>query len=501
MDKTHPVVCLEFDGTVNSLFDNRSNAGDTGRLLFTIHGMLSTPINLDEWIDRRLPSTPIPGYVRGPYRHHKDNLDALAVIFSMLLDAPKVTGLTQKLSEKTNIPRSTLSTWRLNLLHDPTWRPMRYHYPRARRAFTDEQEQELATSIADEYIDAGFLYTDADFKIDALRFYQLIMFRTNEAMGEKELTDDQMRKITAFTACAKLIQAFRARDRLSLRRSSLRRRPKATKAKMEGFVQEVHALLTQFLRERIVNLDETNWKTIPGAFMTWARTNTETVQCHVEDDEKQGVTVIAAVDANGGKLPLTVIGKGKTPRCLAGYRLPLEVHTCFSESGWTTNDVMCEYFAFLRHELFPSGPLIAILDAYSAHRSSQVRNVAQLWEIKLVFIPPGCTDKLQPLDRRVFSVLKSYARQLWRQRYHENHGMKTTREQMAIDLCEAWRRITEGVIQEAWDIYDGEDWVDLITKDEDQEFQEVRDALAFAESCLHPSGETQAVDASEVQAS
>jgi hypothetical protein len=32
---------------------------------------------------------------------------------------------------------------------------------------------------------------------------------------------------------------------------------------------------------------------------------------------------------------------------------------------------------------------------------------------------------------------------------HESHGMKTTREQMAINLCEAWRRITEGLIQEA----------------------------------------------------
>jgi hypothetical protein len=32
---------------------------------------------------------------------------------------------------------------------------------------------------------------------------------------------------------------------------------------------------------------------------------------------------------------------------------------------------------------------------------------------------------------------------------------------MAANLCEAWRRITEGLIQEAWGIYEEEDWESL----------------------------------------
>jgi hypothetical protein len=55
---------------------------------------------------------------------------------------------------------------------------------------------------------------------------------------------------------------------------------------------------------------------------------------------------------------------------------------------------------------------------------------------------------------------------------------------MAIDFCEAWRRITERLIQEAWDIHDGEDWRDLIDENDDAEFREMRDALDFAESHL-----------------
>jgi hypothetical protein len=86
----------------------------------------------------------------------------------MLLDHPMVTGFTERLSDKTGIRRSTLSTWRLNRLRDPTWRPLRVRYSLRRRVLDDEQETQLAEFIATEYIDQGYLYTDADFRIDAL---------------------------------------------------------------------------------------------------------------------------------------------------------------------------------------------------------------------------------------------------------------------------------------------------------------------------------------------
>jgi hypothetical protein len=59
--------------------------------------------------------------------------------------------------------------------------------------------------------------------------------------------------------------------------------------------------------------------------MTCAHKNVESVQCQIDNDDKEGVTVIAAVDAEGRKCPLTLIGKGKTQRCLAGYELPSRI--------------------------------------------------------------------------------------------------------------------------------------------------------------------------------
>jgi hypothetical protein len=178
------------------------------------------------------------------------------------------------------------------------------------------------------------------------------------------------------------------------------------------------------------------------------------VTCRIEDDEKAGITAIAAITAEGEKLPLTVLGKAKTPRCLAGLELPDSVNGDSTRSGWTNTDVMCRYFAYLRTRLFADQePLIVIHDTYPAHRAEWVRCIARLWNITLVFIPPGCTDRLQPLDRKVFGVLKASAREIWRKHYHETKGAKTSRPEIIRNLVEAWDRISHEVMESAWDIY------------------------------------------------
>jgi hypothetical protein len=71
------------------------------------------------------------------------------------------------------------------------------------------------------------------------------------------------------------------------------------------------------------------------------------------------------------------------------------------------------------------------------------------WGIELVFIAPGCTDRLPPLDQRTFGVLKAHAREVWRTHYQTTHGAKTTRSMMAGNLLIAWERITPEIIESA----------------------------------------------------
>jgi hypothetical protein len=239
----------------------------------------------------------------------------------------------------------------------------------------------------------------------------------------------------------------------------------------------VHQLLQWYPSEKIVNIDETNWKTVAAGFLTWAPVGAESVNCTVDNDQKFGVTAIAAITADGRKLPLTVIDKGKTERCLRGYGLPPDIWTYTSESGWTNAEISCGYLQRLRTlDEFSAGPLIVVLDTYTAHRCAQVREMAHLLHIDLVFIPPGATDKLQPLDRYVFGVLNSFARQKWRIFNHRSEGAAVTRSRIAEHLVEAWNRISTEIIEKAWNIYHDESWsepemMQRPERDDDGDFQ------------------------------
>jgi hypothetical protein len=54
--------------------------------------------------------------------------------------------------------------------------------------------------------------------------------------------------------------------------------------------------------------------------------------------------------------------------------------------------------------------LVLIWDAFSAHRDLTVSETATRLNIQLIFIPPGMTDKLQPLDHRIFGYLTARAK-------------------------------------------------------------------------------------------
>jgi hypothetical protein len=126
----------------------------------------------------------------------------------------------------------------------------------------------------------------------------------------------------------------------------------------------------------------------------------------------------------------------------------------------------------LREHVYPTGPLVIMLGLFSAHRTSLTRAAAEVLGIQVVFIPSGCTDILQPLDRRVFGVLREHARQLLQIQYHAMHSAKTSLIQMAENLIVSWDRIIPDLINRGWDLYEGE-WEELASAESegsDREF-------------------------------
>jgi hypothetical protein len=86
--------------------------------------------------------------------------------------------------------------------------------------------------------------------------------------------------------------------------------------------------------------------------------------------------------------------------------------------------------------------------------------------------PPGCTDRLQPLDRRLFGVSKAYACERWRKQYHGSGDAKTPRRVIAANVMAVWEQISPDVLERAWDIFGWiGDWQDAVMGTDGEEYQ------------------------------
>jgi hypothetical protein len=81
----------------------------------------------------------------------------------------------------------------------------------------------------------------------------------------------------------------------------------------------MQGLLAEMPLNCVINISDTNARSVAGGIWTWVATGSDSGLCALDNDEKEGVTVMAAIDAAGNKLPLTMIGKGKKRRRLAAF--------------------------------------------------------------------------------------------------------------------------------------------------------------------------------------
>ena len=142
---------------------------------------------------------------------------------------------------------------------------------------------------------------------------------------------------------------------------------------------------------------------------------------------------------------------GTLPPTVGGPQGHLVGH---SETGWSTVDTFSEFLLAVREHFSDDDPVYLLLDLYSVHRTDEIRQLAESLNIVLIFIPPGMTDQYQPLDRRIFGVLKQYLRLLWRREYHDDPNQRFTKQKAVQLLVPAWERISPQLIIEGWTIYE-----------------------------------------------
>jgi hypothetical protein len=154
----------------------------------------------------------------------------------------------------------------------------------------------------------------------------------------------------------------------------------------------------------------------------------------INGDVKATFTFFASVVADGTKLSLILVTKGKTTRCHKQFgrhhAYPHEIW--HSPNGWCTEVLMVQYLHWLRTQSM-APDICLLLDQFDAQETPTVHDEASRLNSHLVFMPKGGTGRYQPLDRRVFGALKSKGRAKWARYYEANPGRVCTCK-IAADL-------------------------------------------------------------------
>ena len=347
-----------------------------------------------------------------------------------------------KIARETGIPKSTLYSWRQHWIKNRCWRPTNSAHGVHRRIFTDEEEQTVSEYIFSNFLLVNRAFTNQDFK-------DLIM----QAFLEKHKDGP----VPEFSVSQGFIEDFKRRNFFSTRRAHPKKRPKRDPAKEELFLQRVKEIFDTVDHDRILNVDETFWSCAPMDLTTWGRRGDEQVDVQLDAKEKEGLTVLACVTASCLILPLWLIAKGKTDACHEQLGDPQGHLVAHSESGWTTVETFSQFLMSVRERFADDDPIYLLLDLYSVHRSDEIKELAENLGIHLVFIPPGMTDHYQPLDRRVFGVLKQYMRLLWRKEYMTDPLQRFSKRKAVQLLVPAWERISPQIIRSGWSVFFDED--------------------------------------------
>ena len=373
-----------------------------------------------------------------PHRDYQRHARVLDEIFTNFF--PNLSDQTvSECHKKFGIPASTLYFWLGKWKTNAQWRPWASDKRLQHRIFDDNEEAAISSYIIDNYIVPGILFTNEDFKALAAQAYRE-KFKDVEEMPDFHMSDG-------------FVTGFKKRNHFATRRAHAKRRPTKTSTYDDSFRARLSEILATHDRESVINVDETFWRVVPSDLRTWGQRGADSVQIHPNGDEKDGITVMAAITAAGTKLPLQIIAPGKTglvERRLGDVGYHMVTH---SPKGWTTGSTFREFLTAVRGYVGHARPLWLVADCFSAHREKETRDHAASLNMELIYVPAGYTDEMQPLDRSIFGTLKSYLKRLWRERFQQEPNLRFTRAVAVELLIPAWERVTPQPVLSSWSIY------------------------------------------------
>lgn len=177
---------------------------------------------------------------------------------------------------------------------------------------------------------------------------------------------------------------------------------------VESWRERLPEILRGYRKEDIYNLDETGcfWRALPEKGF-----GEKGKKCKGGKKSKHRVTVAFLVNAAGDKEDPIVIWKSENPRCFRGLqKSSLPVKYFHQKKAWMTGEILDVVLtSFNRRMSHAKRYVLLLIDNAGCHPEELKGKYSN---VKVVFLPPNTTSKLQPLDLGIIQNFKTHYRRL-----------------------------------------------------------------------------------------
>lgn len=265
-------------------------------------------------------------------------------------------------------------------------------------------------------------------------------------LREKALEIATLKGIENFTASNGWISRFKERHGLNFKKLC-GQSAAVDDSVVQDWLSRLPTLIEGFDPRDIYNADETGlfYKCLPDRSLTL-----KGEACHGGKNSKERLTILLCSNSDGSdkRVPF-VIGKSAKPRCFKNVKtLPVTYRA--NSKAWMTN----EFFSLFLRDFDDSigkekRKVILFIDNCSAHSP----DVSFLKNVKVIFYPPNCTSRVQPLDLGIIHSFKSHYRKnlvrksLAAMDQGDYSSFKIDVLQAIYFIVSAWERVTSLVIK------------------------------------------------------
>lgn len=265
--------------------------------------------------------------------------------------------------------------------------------------------------------------------------------------------------IENFKASRGWCEKFMRREGFSLRRrtSICQKLPADFDDKLVQFQRHVIDLRRRYAYEfkHIGNADETPlYFDMPRNYTVNAKGEKQ-VNILSTGYEKQRITVMLCVTADGHKLPpYLILNRKLVPK---NENFPKDVIIRAQKNGWMTGEIMEDWAKSVwnkRPGALRNPRNMLVMDAFKGHLTDPLKNKLRRNNCDLVIIPGGMTSQLQPLDVSINKPFKDYVKREYENWLHlEKHPLtpsgkikKASASKIAEWVSVAWKKVSNETI-------------------------------------------------------